>query len=267
MTHLSTLTCLVAQSCPTLCDSMDCGPSGSSVHGNSPDKNIGVGCHVLLQGIFQTQDQTQVSCIAGGFFTIWVTREAKNTGVVSPSLLQGIFPTQELNQGLLQGSFPTQELNQGLLLCRRILYQLSYQGSPSISMCYVLISLVMSDSLRPYGLTLPGSSVCGILHTRILEWVSMLSSRGSSQPGIKPVSLCDPMGCSPSGFSAHGIFQARRLEWVAISYTMESPWPRDQHTSLASPALAGRFFTTSATWEASFFFFTALSLFILLFLI
>ena len=30
---------------------------------------------------------------------------------------------------LLQGIFPTQELNQGLLHCRRILYQLSYQGS------------------------------------------------------------------------------------------------------------------------------------------
>ena len=31
------------------------GPPGSSVHGDSPDKNTGVGCHVLLQGIFQTQ--------------------------------------------------------------------------------------------------------------------------------------------------------------------------------------------------------------------
>ena len=31
---------------------------------------------------------------------------------------------------LLQGIFPTQESNQGLLHCRRILYQLSYQGSP-----------------------------------------------------------------------------------------------------------------------------------------
>ena len=39
----------------------------------------------------------------------------KNTGVGSLSLLQQIFPTQELNWGLLQ--------------CRRILYQLSYQGS------------------------------------------------------------------------------------------------------------------------------------------
>ena len=34
---------------------MDCGPPGSSVHGDSPGKNTGVGCHALLQGIFLTQ--------------------------------------------------------------------------------------------------------------------------------------------------------------------------------------------------------------------
>ena len=43
-----------AQSCPTLCNPMDCSPSGSSVHGDSPDKNTGVRCHALLQGIFPT---------------------------------------------------------------------------------------------------------------------------------------------------------------------------------------------------------------------
>ena len=47
--------CLVAQSCLTLCDLMDCSPLGSSVHGDSPGKNTGVGCHALLQGIFPTQ--------------------------------------------------------------------------------------------------------------------------------------------------------------------------------------------------------------------
>ena len=36
-------------------DPMVCSPPGSSVHGDSPDKNTGVGCHVLLQGIFPTQ--------------------------------------------------------------------------------------------------------------------------------------------------------------------------------------------------------------------
>ena len=34
---------------------MDCSPPGSSVHGDSPGKNTGVGCHDLLQGIFPTQ--------------------------------------------------------------------------------------------------------------------------------------------------------------------------------------------------------------------
>ena len=43
------------QSCPTLCDPMDYTPPGSSVHGDSPGKNTGVGCHALLQEIFPTQ--------------------------------------------------------------------------------------------------------------------------------------------------------------------------------------------------------------------
>ena len=49
--------CLVVQLCPTLCNPMDCSPPGSSVHGDSPGKNTGAGCHALLQGIFPTQGQ------------------------------------------------------------------------------------------------------------------------------------------------------------------------------------------------------------------
>ena len=52
-----------------------------------------------------------LSCV--GFFVI----QARTLERVTHSLLQGIFPTQECNPGLLH--------------CRRILYQLSYQGSPS----------------------------------------------------------------------------------------------------------------------------------------
>ena len=47
--------CLVAQLCPTLCDPVECSSPGSSVHGDSPGKNIGMGCHALLQGIFPNQ--------------------------------------------------------------------------------------------------------------------------------------------------------------------------------------------------------------------
>ena len=46
---------LVAQSCPTLCDPVDCSPPGSSVHEDSPGENPGVSCHALLHGIFPTQ--------------------------------------------------------------------------------------------------------------------------------------------------------------------------------------------------------------------
>ena len=52
--ELHCVLCLVTQLCPTLCDPMDCSPSGSSVHGDSLGKNTGVGCHALLQGIFLT---------------------------------------------------------------------------------------------------------------------------------------------------------------------------------------------------------------------
>ena len=48
--------CLVAQSCPTLCNPMGYSLPGSSVHGDSPGRNTGVGCYVLLQGSFPTQE-------------------------------------------------------------------------------------------------------------------------------------------------------------------------------------------------------------------
>ena len=47
--------CLVAQSCPTLCDPIDCSLPDSSVHGDSPAKNTGLDCHACLQGIFPTK--------------------------------------------------------------------------------------------------------------------------------------------------------------------------------------------------------------------
>ena len=41
-------------SCVQLCDLTNCSPPGSSVHGDSPGKNAGVGCHALLQGIYSS---------------------------------------------------------------------------------------------------------------------------------------------------------------------------------------------------------------------
>ena len=46
--------CLVAKSCPTLCDSMDCSPLGPGPW-DSPRKNAGAGCYFLFQETFSTQ--------------------------------------------------------------------------------------------------------------------------------------------------------------------------------------------------------------------
>ena len=86
----------------------------TSVHGDSPGKKTRVGCHALLQGIFPTQG----SHIAGGFFTIWDTRGSLRILelVAYPSLRELPDPGIELGSPAL----------------RAVLYQLSYQGSPSL---------------------------------------------------------------------------------------------------------------------------------------
>ena len=91
----------VTQTCSTLCDPMDW-----------IDLIVEWITFPFSRGSSQPRDWTQVSHIAGGFFTSWATGKPKNTGVGSPSLLQQIFLTQESNWGLLN--------------CRWILYQLSY---------------------------------------------------------------------------------------------------------------------------------------------
>ena len=72
--------CLAAKLCSTLWDLMDCSPPGSAVHGDSPGKNTGVGCHAPIQGIFLAQESNPLSLVspalASGFFTTSATWEA-----------------------------------------------------------------------------------------------------------------------------------------------------------------------------------------------
>ena len=53
------------QSCPTLCDPLDCSPPGFLCPWDFPGKNTGVGCPCpLLQGIFLTQGWSPVCCVS-----------------------------------------------------------------------------------------------------------------------------------------------------------------------------------------------------------
>ena len=74
----------------------------------------------------------------------------------------------------------------------------------------VCVYSVVSDSLQPYELTPPGSSVHGIFQARILE--AAAAKLLQSCP-----TLCDPISGSLPGSPIPGILQARTLEWVAIS--------------------------------------------------
>ena len=76
--------CLVTQSCSTLCNTMDCSPPGSSVHGVLQARLLECVAIPSYRGSSQPRDQTPVSCIAGRFFTVWASREA--LGSVSSTL-------------------------------------------------------------------------------------------------------------------------------------------------------------------------------------
>ena len=101
----------VAQSCPPFCDSMDC-----TVHGILQARILKQVAFPFNRGSSQPRDRTQVLGLAGGSLPAEPPGKPKNIRVRGLSLLQQIFPTQELKRGFLHP--------------RRILHQLSYEGSP-----------------------------------------------------------------------------------------------------------------------------------------
>ena len=68
---------LVTQSCPILCNPMDCNPPDSSVHVILQARILEWVVIPFSRGSSQPRDWTWVSCIASSFFTIWATKEAQ----------------------------------------------------------------------------------------------------------------------------------------------------------------------------------------------
>ena len=75
---------LIIQLCLTLCDSMDCSPPGSSVHGILQTKYWMVASPFSRRSSWP-RDRTCVSFLAGGFFTIWAMREEAQVLLMSNS--------------------------------------------------------------------------------------------------------------------------------------------------------------------------------------
>ena len=98
---------LVVQLCPTLWDPMDCSPPGSSVHEILQARVLEWVAISYSRGSSQPRDQTQVSCIAGRFFTIWATRKPEgeywlvkaNHANLSPLMVTGLQINRWYNTG------------------------------------------------------------------------------------------------------------------------------------------------------------------------
>ena len=78
---------LIAQSCPTLCGPMDCSWPGSSVCGILQARILEWVTIHFCMGSSWPKDHTCFSCTAGGFFTIWATREIAQIGKQDPRFL------------------------------------------------------------------------------------------------------------------------------------------------------------------------------------
>ena len=154
-------------------------PHGLYSPQNSPGQNTGVGSHSLLQGIFPAQGSNP-----GLSHCRWILYQLSHQGnprilewVASPS--PGDLPNPGVEPGspALQGdSLPTGYPGSH----GRRYYTIYWILHEAVSMlsCFSHVPLVVT----PWTVAPQPSSVLGILQVRILEWLAMPSSRGSSRP-------------------------------------------------------------------------------------
>ena len=120
--------CLVTQSCPTLCDPMDCSLPGTSVHGDSPGPNTGVGSLALLQGNFPNLGiEPRYPALQEDRLPTEPSGKPKSTGVCCLSLPSGNLPNPgvEPRSPALQADSLPAELSGKPLYTIHILFHLS----------------------------------------------------------------------------------------------------------------------------------------------
>ena len=118
---------LVAQSCPTLCNPMDCSPPGSSVHGILQARTLEWVAICFSKGSSRPRDWTQVSRIAGKLFTIWATRPRSIPKTVISNVSLAV-----LTQGHTAIEWRSQDWNWGESHTALTLFLHSYSVTPRV---------------------------------------------------------------------------------------------------------------------------------------
>ena len=137
--------CLVTQACLTLWDPVACSLPGSAIHGVSPGKNTGVGCHALLQGIFKPRDRTRSPILQVDSLPSEPPGKPKNTEMGSLSLLQGIsWPRNWTGVSCIAGRFFTSWADRE----SRMLFSLSPHIQMSMQPCWMEVSVMMEMSFN-----------------------------------------------------------------------------------------------------------------------
>ena len=172
----------------TLCDPTDYSPPGYSVHGDSPGKNTGVGCHALLQGIFLIQGlNLHILCLSH-----W---QAGSLPLVPPG-------------NPLDSIYVNFQIRVPYIYC----------------CCCCQVASVVSDSVRPHKwqptmLPHPWDSPGKNTGVGCHFLLQCMKVKIESEVAQSCPTLSDPVDCSRPGSSVHGIFQARVLEWGAIAFS------------------------------------------------
>ena len=160
-------------------------PHGLHSPWNSPGQNTGVGSLSLLQGNLPIPGiEPRSSTLQADSLPAEPPGKPKNPGMGSISLLQRIFANQELNQDLLHG--------------RQILYQLSYQGSPSPAWEYCNSGMgISSCRVLPHEQSLESFWSCLMrLGTQQSKSPQARGNKDWTTAGSKPASACSCQWCA-----------------------------------------------------------------------
>ena len=154
------------------CDPTGCSLPGSSVHGIFQARILECVAMSFSRGSSRHRDQTCISCIVGGFFTAWGTREAQDGSYYGYPLSLGtgtIKPRKQRKwvwlcpQDILNSETTETLASSKILCCAQLLSHVQLFATPWTIACQAPLSM-------------------GILQARTLEWVVMPFFRGSSQP-------------------------------------------------------------------------------------